>query len=143
MDELLKRDLTITININLLDNHVDRLLAKRVRPTKSEHLTDLISCDDARAVFIKHAEGSLQLILRGQLSLLHGSHHELRVVDEATSVCIDCVEHVCDFLIGHHLAVVLQISFFDLLNTQLAIAIFIKRFEHLGQIVSFLLAKQL
>jgi len=95
-DELFERDLSVTVGVHLLFNVLDRFCVQRIRTAKLKSCNDLASIDQTGAVLVEHPKGCLKSVLRNQLSFLHGSHHELRKVDETTLVSVDSVEYGCD-----------------------------------------------
>ena len=142
-DELLELDFTVTVLVNLFDNAVDSLDAKRISAAEAENLADLIGSNNARAVLIEHAESGVELLLRSEAALASGRDHELGVVDEAAVVSVDSAEHLLDFLVGHNSTVVLQVALLDLFHRELAVAVLIEGSEDLGQVVTLLLAHEL
>ena len=143
LDELLELDLTVTILVDLFDNGVDSLNAKSIRATEAENLADLISGDNTRAILVEHAEGGVQLLLRGQAALASGGNHEFGVVDEAAVISVDSTEHLLNLLVGHDSSVVFQVALFNFVHGKLAVSVLIEGSEDLGKVVTFLLAHEL
>ena len=100
---------------------------------------DFVSRDNTGSILVKHLEGSLEVIILCELGLVHSCDYELRVVDEARSISVDGLEHLFNFIVGHHLAVVVKISVFNFIHRELSIPVGIESLEDLGKIVSFIL----
>ena len=92
---------------------------------------------------VEHVEGSLQLLLREQVLLVDGGHHELGVVDLSALVGVDPVEHLLDLVLGHAPAHVLLPPVQDLLLRQTPVAVGVEGLEYLLQVVLFRLVEQL
>ena len=143
VDELLEVNLAVAIFVNLTNDLVDGFLAEAVVTAKFENLADLVLGDAAGVVLVEHSEGSLQFLLRRNGVLVHGGNHELGVVDETTAVGVDGIEHSLDFLVGHDLSVVLEVSFLDLLDGEFTVSVLVEGLEDLGEVVAFALVKEL
>jgi Ca2+-binding EF-hand superfamily protein len=98
LGELIERDFTIAVSINLLDDLVDDFFVEVL--TETEDLLDLVGRDGTTAILIEHLESSLELVVAEQVLLVHGSNDEFRVINSSTSISIDLVEHLIDFFIG-------------------------------------------
>ena len=92
---------------------------------------------------VEHVEGSLQLLLREQVLLVDGGHHELGVVDLSALVDVDAVEHLFDLVLGHAAAQVLLPALQDLLLRQTTVAVGVEQLEDLLEVVLLRLAQQL
>ena len=130
-DELLELDLSVTVLINLLDDGVDGLQAERVGSTEVQDVSDLISGDDAGAVLVEHAEGSVELLVGGEGALGGSGDNELSEIDKSGVVRIDGVEHRLDLLVGHDSSVVLKITNLDLIHGELAVTVGVESLEDL------------
>ena len=139
--ELVKGNLTVTIGIDLLDDVVDDCLLKIL--TKGKDLLDLISGDGTTTIFIEHLERRLELVVGEEVLLVHGGNHEFGVINSTTAIDIDLIEHLIDFLVGHGLTEVLEISIFDLLLVELTVTVGIHGSEHFIDAFSFLLGEEL
>ena len=142
-DELLELDLSVAVLVDLLDNCVHGLSRERVGAAEAEHVPDLVSRDDSRAILVEHAESGVQLLLRGQTGLVSGGDDELRVIDEATVIRVHGIKHLLDFLVAHDSAIMLQVALLDLIHAELSVAVLVESLENLGQIVTLLLVHQL
>ena len=85
----------------------------------------------------------MQLLLRSEVLLAGGGDDEFCVVDETGVVGIDGAEHFLDFLVGHDAAVVLKISLLDFVHGELTVSVLVEGLEHLGQVITLLLAHEL
>jgi hypothetical protein len=142
-DELFEGDVAVTVFVDLLDDLVDGLGRHGVLAAEVEDLLDLVSGDGARAVLVEHLEGGLELIVGSEGVLVHGGQNELRVVDEAGAVGVDGVEHDLDLLVGHDLAVVLEVALLDLVHGELAVSVLVEGLEHLSEVVLLTLGDEL
>merc|ERR1712032_123089 len=88
-DELLERDLSISILVDLLDDRIDGSFAELISSSERKDLLDFVGRDNSRAVLVEHLEGSLQFFVCCKLALIHGCDHEFRVVNEATLVGVN------------------------------------------------------
>merc|ERR1712057_41647 len=94
LDKLVVVDLSITIEVGLLDHLVDLFLRELF--TKVGHdVSQLSGRDEAVSVLVKDLEGLHQLLLRiGVLHLLGHQTQELGEVNGAAAVVIDLVDYV-------------------------------------------------
>lgn len=138
-DKLFERDLSVSILVDLFDDCINGGGIELVGATELQDFLDLVSSDDARAVFVEHLECCLQFVVRRQLVLVHGGDHELWVVDKAAAVRIHSREHTLNLLVGHNLAVVLEVAFLDLVDGELAVAVLVKRLENASEVIFLLL----
>jgi len=139
--ELFVRDLTITVLIDLLDDLVHDALVEGL--TEGQHLLDLVGRNGTTAVLVEHLEGSLQLVGREEVLLVHGGDDELRVVDLTVTVGIDAVEHLIDLLVGQVLAEELLIADLDLFLVEFTITVEVHGAENLIDLLLLLLGKKL
>jgi len=142
-DELLEGDLSVSILVDLFNDSVDGSCAQGVRTSELQNFFNLFSRNNARAVLVEHLEGSLELVVRGQLTLVHGGNHELRVVNETASISVHGVEHDFDLFVRHHLSVVFKVTFLHFLDGELSVSVLVKGAENLGQVVSLSLREEL
>lgn len=142
-DELFEGDLSVAILVHLLDNLIDSRGREGTGSAESQHVTDLVGRDNARPVLVEHLEGSLQLVVGGELALVHRSHHKLRVVNVPTAVCVHGVEHFLHVLVREDLSVVINVARLDLVHVKFAVAVLVEGAEHTRQVVPLLLGQQL
>ena len=57
-----------------------------------------------------------KIVVCSELSLIHGGDHELRVVDETTSVSINGVKHSLNLLIRHYFSIMLEVTLLNFLD---------------------------
>ena len=71
------------------------------------------------------------------------SYYKLGVVNEATVISVNSLEHLLDFLVRHNPSIVFKITGLDFLHIKFTVTISIECLKDLGEVVTFLLAHEL
>ncbi len=85
----------------------------------------------------------MQFFLGCQAGHACGRDDKLCVVDKATIIGVDGLEHIFDLLVRHDLAVVLEIAHLHLVHGKFAVTVRVKGLEHFGKVVTLLFVHQL
>lgn len=139
--ELLVRNLSISVGINLLDDLLNDFLIEVLAERKN--FLDLLNGNGTTTVFVKHLESSLQLIVGQKVLLIECSDDELRVLDLTRSISIDLGEQLIDFSIRKITSEEFSISFLDLIFLELSITIQIHGSENFIDLLLLLLGEKL
>jgi len=147
LDELFVVNLAVTVDIGLADHLVDLLIRELLAEVR-HHVAQLGSADEAVAIFVKDAEGLLDLLLGVRVVHLAGHQgQELGEVDCTAAILVNLVDHVLEL----GLRGVLTEGAHDgaqLLRRDRTIAVFVKERERLlefsdllvGQLVGHVVA---
>jgi len=109
----------------------------------SEHRPDLVTGDDAGSVLVEHLEGGLEEVGRVELLFVHGGNYEFCVVDEATVVGVNRLEHLLHLVVGDNFAVVVDVSLLDLVHGEATVTVLVEGLEDLGHLFPLTFRKHL
>ena len=141
LGELVVRDLTVAIFVDLLDDRIDDRLVEGL--TEGQHLLDLVGRDGAAAVLVKHLERGLQLVAAKEVLLVHRCNDELGVLDLTIAILINAGKHLVNLFVRKRFAEEFGIAELDLLLGELAVTVDIHGAEDLVDLLLLLLGKQL
>jgi hypothetical protein len=119
--ELLVRDLTVPIDVDLIDDFVNQFVVKVL--TEGKNSLKLFGRNGTSSVLVEHLECRVQLAARIQRLHIHCGNDKFGVVNGSTVVRVDLRKHLIDLLIGQALSEMLRISFLNLILRELTIAI--------------------
>lgn len=139
--ELVVGDLTVTVLVDLLDDHVDDVFVEVL--SEREHLLYLVGRYGTTTVLVEHLESRLQFVIAQQVLLVHRGYHEFRVVDFSTAVSINLCKHLIDLFVRQSLSEELSVTVFDFLFGEFTISVHVHGSEHFIDVRLFLLRQKL
>ena len=96
----------------------------------TERFSELGVRDSSATIFIKHFECCRQLPLRSQLTLTHGCHAELCVVDSSIAVYVYSFKYLIDLFSRKLYTKVFLVTRDQLIFIKTAITVFVHQFEN-------------
>mmetsp|Transcript_27553 Transcript_27553/g.64213 ORF Transcript_27553/g.64213 Transcript_27553/m.64213 type:complete len:521 (-) Transcript_27553:8-1570(-) len=132
--KLLEIDLPITVLVDFIQKICNVFLCDSCNSSVAQNLRQFLFANGARAVLVKHPEGSPTNILGNVVFPIEGSGQELCIVDGAAAVAVDVLNDLVQ-LWGYFFHASLVHAFLQLLHREEAVTILVHGDESLAQIL--------
>ena len=134
--KLLKIDLSVAINIDLLDNLFPNFFTQIL--ATSQNLFDFIKVNGSTLIFVKVIESLPQLITLQEKLSIGSCCHKLGKVDLLTVICVNQFKNSIDCGFGIIFAVIFGVTLENLIILQLTVFVYIQLRKYLLKPGSFL-----